>query len=230
MRKAFSLIELLVVIAIIVILTSLISPSFNKVLEQSRSITCQTNLKSVYLTEDNFFNDHGNSIYSRNKNFTSDQDRWYWNSQKSALSSYLNYQKLECPTDPYIKTDQQYKFHRDGVSYGRNSWLENKNINKFDVDTPHLKIFYADSGHRFSTPIERSQASRRNLSSSLYIHPLSNWDNEGIFNRHLERNANVLYFDSHVETAFDIYLNIPESLNYNYDDSIYNLNWSLRND
>jgi prepilin-type N-terminal cleavage/methylation domain-containing protein len=46
-RKAFTLIELLVVISIIVLLVSIIMPSFSKVKKLSKRVICSTNLKAI---------------------------------------------------------------------------------------------------------------------------------------------------------------------------------------
>jgi prepilin-type N-terminal cleavage/methylation domain-containing protein len=48
-RKAFTLIELLVVIAIFAILSSMLTPSLSKAMDQAKLITCQNNYKQLYV-------------------------------------------------------------------------------------------------------------------------------------------------------------------------------------
>lgn len=225
-KSYFSLIELMVVVAVLTVLASLLSPSLNKALEQSRVIACQGNLKPIFLSENHFSNDYANAIFYWGYGEDDVQDRLYWNNPRSRFSSYISYENLECQADPYVSDDLESRYYRDGVSYGRNIYLHARKTNWQDVVSPDIKIFYADSGHRFSDPIERSNARRRNLSSSLHIQPRSSWDVEGIFKRHQDRNANVLFLDGHVEMALDVYLNVPESYNYNLNRSVQNRHWN----
>ncbi|MBP5231900.1 MAG: type II secretion system protein [Planctomycetes bacterium] len=57
MRRAFTLIEMLVVVAIIAILASLLSPSLQKALRTSRSLSCLNNLKQLGIWGMGYAND-----------------------------------------------------------------------------------------------------------------------------------------------------------------------------
>lgn len=61
-KHLFTLIEMLVVIAIIGILASLLMPSLHKALDLSRSVSCQNNLKNLYIMSNSYASDYDNQL------------------------------------------------------------------------------------------------------------------------------------------------------------------------
>ncbi len=57
-NKSFSLVELIMVIAILSVLSSLLMPSLNKVMDNQYTLKCANNLKGINLALEGFLNDH----------------------------------------------------------------------------------------------------------------------------------------------------------------------------
>ncbi len=110
-KRGFTLIELLVVIAIIAILAAILFPVFQKVRENARRASCQSNLKQLGLAEIQYAQDFdevysGSYFYDLNTGHTDVTRRTYWPQlifpyTKSA-GIYL------CPdgVDPHIDTQR----------------------------------------------------------------------------------------------------------------------------
>ena len=97
--KGFTLIELLVVIAIIAILAAILFPVFQKVRENARAASCESNLKQLSLAFSMYTND-SDGVYPLA--FSWDN----WNSPTSAdwvtgvIPYVKSYQVFACPDDP----------------------------------------------------------------------------------------------------------------------------------
>jgi len=221
-NNSFTLIELLVMIAIGALIVSLLSPSLSKALSTSRGIACQGKLRPLYFAETNFSNDMDGLIYYWGD--LSDEKR-PWTDDRSEFSSYIAGSSLICPDDPYSEENEERGL--DNLSYGRNYILQSQLYYMNDLNSTQNKIMYADSGHILSSPIERESARVGRRASAMNIHGMSSWDDKGIYKRHQERNANILFFDGHVELVFDVFLDVPESYNYTISDDVYKRHWSI---
>jgi len=133
MKKHFTLIELLIVVTVLMILVSLLQPSFLSMTNKARTVTCQTNLKSqgsalsIYISDhDHFFPIIANySGLSGNKGNT----RYYASNRLGLTDRPLNHYlgmdpKLsQCPSDLGDGLNKQYNknlttcYENFGTSY-----------------------------------------------------------------------------------------------------------------
>ena len=130
-EKGFTLIELLVVVAIIALLMAILMPALNRVKNQARAVTCQTNLRqwalvfSIYMDDNNGYFAYGDS-----------SGRWRW-----VLQDQHRDRKLSacCPeaSNPNRSggtfgawgegsLDSDYVAQQDYGSYGINRWVYNR--------------------------------------------------------------------------------------------------------
>jgi prepilin-type N-terminal cleavage/methylation domain-containing protein/prepilin-type processing-associated H-X9-DG protein len=95
----FTLIELLVVIAIIAILAAILFPVFQKVRENARATSCESNLKQISLAFSMYTQDSDGAYpvaFQWDSGWNNSNQSWYG----SVLPYIKSYQVFACPDDP----------------------------------------------------------------------------------------------------------------------------------
>ena len=115
-RKAFTLIELLVVIAIIALLMAILMPALNRAKEQSRAVTCRSNLRQIGIAAQMYADAWNNKI-----------PRGAWSGAPIPwFVLYLPYLSHQQDIDDYrsvrIYRDPSYPDKEQTVCYVVNNW------------------------------------------------------------------------------------------------------------
>ncbi|MBW3638190.1 MAG: DUF1559 domain-containing protein [Armatimonadetes bacterium] len=102
-KNAFTLIELLVVIAIIAILAAILFPVFGRARENARRSSCQSNLKQIGLSVEQYKNDYDGYYPQAQSASTNPITSW-----PTRMQPYIkNEQVFVCPsgeTEPFVAT------------------------------------------------------------------------------------------------------------------------------
>jgi len=153
--KGFSLVELMVVVSVIVILISLILPSFNGVRESVHTVQCAVKLKQIHQAMVTWALDHGKKFPASRQGKPDSWVGWGWNDQSKgkvtnyALWDYMNndFEAYLCPTFVGIYQEQyggdmEPAFTYSMNEYVGNGWLGKPPLNYIETipnpDTLHL--------------------------------------------------------------------------------------------
>lgn len=202
--KLFTLIELLVIISVFLILTSLISPSFQRIKQSADILHCKNSLKTLYLNHMLYASDNDGTMVI---NYTQDGQgvgRWgrFWISNPDFLAGVEStstlefFEKIKCPSLSTASViGNSYGINTDPIGFRDGSQMRFHAIQK-----PTTKIFMTE-GSDFHL----------NRSFSNYI---SKWDDYGdswywaVSYRHQE-NANLTFFDGHVNERHKMNVYFP---------------------
>ena len=115
-RAAFTLIELLVVIAIIALLAVLLFPVFQKIRENARRSTCQSNLKQIGLALVQYTEDNDERLPPGDYSVGSDSVTW----RQLCFPYIKSIAVFTCPSNPYNAILNDVDNSTFFVSYGSN--------------------------------------------------------------------------------------------------------------
>jgi prepilin-type N-terminal cleavage/methylation domain-containing protein/prepilin-type processing-associated H-X9-DG protein len=228
----FTLIELLVVIAILGILVSLLAPNLKSARQSAQSITCKNTLKSLHAASLMYADDNNGWALFRTDIGLTDSQPW------ASYSNYGQYLidvsseetwhrfysgKFICPQAEYARNETSDTIkgrpYDIRLSYGMNT--SGINISKTyafggikfnQVESPSNKIFMSDS---LSESILEPNARFGNYLGGNYEKPDNNWNRQVAY-RHKEQ-ANILYFDGHIETKDYLQITVEGNSN-NFND------------
>ena len=149
--RAFTLIELLVVIAIIAILAAILFPVFQKVRENARRASCQSNLKQLELAFSQYTQDADEHMPYGNLPVATNIGPGGW---AGPLYSYIKSPDVyRCPDDPTSASSQPGYFP---ISYGVNSNLRGIALSAFNAPASTIVCFEVQGfAAQITTPSEQ---------------------------------------------------------------------------
>jgi len=213
-RKAFTLIELLVVIAIIALLMAILMPALNRAKEQSRTVTCLSNLRQIGVAAQ-MYADAWNNQIPRGA-WSQAPIPWFvlylpYLSHQQNMKDYRSVGIYRCPSYPdkdqtvcYVVNNWQFADRNDyvGKEYREEEYIRLTQYRHLD-----WTIYLADNEDGSWRDIVRKEGDVAGRFVDVYkqTHLASSDDEpaaQGEPGRRIARNRhrkgyNVLYFDWH---------------------------------
>ena len=208
-KKGFTLIELLVVIAIIAILAAILFPVFQKVRENARRASCQSNLKQIGLALTQYVQDSDELLpYGRDARNSNSSGQVPW--QARIYPFVKSTGVFKCPDSSATAPLNGTPFPDGSVPALPISYISNGSGANGDVDWGGVRPleYYANSSNASLNLPATPLAQLANPATCVEVSEVSttsradpdNWSDNGEVPINHSSRSNYLFCDGHVKT------------------------------